>query len=80
MSTDLEDRKQNSEWQLMDCIREGWKLNANQKQAGCASEPQKRPGIGGTSYVRRRGGVEPKTGRAVESTVCLQSTQTSQPR
>ena len=35
---------------------------------GSACEPQRGPGIGGTSYVRRQSGVRLKTGRAVEST------------
>lgn len=40
---------------------------------GCTSDQQTGSEIGGASYVRRPGRVGLKTGRSIETTVCLQS-------
>ena len=39
----LKEGEQTGEWQLTDCIREGWKLNANWKQVGVCLWTAERP-------------------------------------
>ena len=66
VSLKRESRLVSGSWQTVSEKAGNWMPTGS--KWGSACEPQRGPGTGGTSYVRRQSGVRPKTGRAVEST------------